>query len=185
MKSKLNIDTVGTGVQKEKFEKSDFVPTHISSKGVVCKPMTRGEHSISKGFPKVLNGKPEDKGYQIIYDTGYESWCPAEVFEADYRENGKLSFGQAVDFGLKKGFAIRRKKWFEKSFLYKQVNSNIPVNIIPKMSSVTKEVKKLLNRSNTELKFRDQIILVYINNHATYYQFTGDDIFSEDWFIIF
>ena len=35
------------------------------------------------------NGNPEDKGYQVKYPDGYESWSPAGVFEAAYREYDK------------------------------------------------------------------------------------------------
>jgi len=59
---------------------------YIGVKEIGAKPMTRGEHSTSKGFDKVLVGKSEDEGYQVIYSDGYESWSPKEVFEKSYVE---------------------------------------------------------------------------------------------------
>lgn len=32
------------------------------------------------------NNKPGDPGYTVIYDNGYTSWSPKDVFEAHYRE---------------------------------------------------------------------------------------------------
>lgn len=77
--------------QDEKVEKPEPTNELISYRGVKnikAKPMTRGEHSKSKGFEKVLNGKAEDEGYQVIYEDGYESWSPKETFEKAYKESG-------------------------------------------------------------------------------------------------
>jgi hypothetical protein len=83
---------------------------HIGVKEIKAKPMTRGEHSISKGFDKVLNGNAEDEGYQVIYKDGYESWSPKDVFEEAYRETTGLTFGLAVE-ALKLGKIVSRKGW--------------------------------------------------------------------------
>jgi hypothetical protein len=63
---------------------------YIGTKKISAEPCTRGEHSISKGFPKVINGNAEDKGYKVIYEDGYESWSPKDTFEKSYRESGTI-----------------------------------------------------------------------------------------------
>lgn len=51
-----------------------------------------------------------DDGYKVIYEDGYTSWSPKDVFEKAYRETSGLTFGLAIE-ALKKGFAVRRKGW--------------------------------------------------------------------------
>lgn len=58
--------------------------TYIGVKMIKAEPCTRGEHSISKGYKKVLEGSADDPGYKVIYPDGYESWSPKEVFEESY-----------------------------------------------------------------------------------------------------
>lgn len=59
---------------------------YLGVKLVDAQPFTRGQHSESKGFDKVLTGNAEDEGYQVIYEDGYESWSPKNVFEDAYRK---------------------------------------------------------------------------------------------------
>jgi len=37
----------------------------------------------------VYKSKAGDPGYKVIYEDGYVSWSPADVFEKAYREIGK------------------------------------------------------------------------------------------------
>jgi len=74
---------------------------YIGVKLIKAEPCTRGEHSISKGFDKVLGGDAEDEGYKVIYPDGYESWSPKEAFETTYfkiGEDSKLSPKDVEDF---------------------------------------------------------------------------------------
>lgn len=41
---------------------------YIGVKLIEAETCTRGEHSISKGFDKVLTGKAEDEGYRRLDD---------------------------------------------------------------------------------------------------------------------
>lgn len=49
-------------------------------------------------------------GYKVIYDNNYESWSPADVFDASYRKSGNLLFGHAIE-ALKAGKKIARNGW--------------------------------------------------------------------------
>lgn len=60
-----------------------------------------------KAEPQVKDGK---KGYKVVYEDGYESWSPKDVFEKAYHESGKMSFSEAL-FLLKKGKRIARSGW--------------------------------------------------------------------------
>lgn len=58
---------------------------YIGIKVVDAEQMTRHE-AFEKGCYRLANGEtienqPNDNGYHVKYDDGYDSWCPAEVFE--------------------------------------------------------------------------------------------------------
>jgi hypothetical protein len=61
------------------------------------------------------------EGYIVIYEDGYVSWSPKDVFEKAYRRIDNLTFGLAIE-ALKKGMKIKRKGWNGKGiFLELQV----------------------------------------------------------------
>lgn len=62
----------------------DFTP-YIGCKLIKAKPMTRGEFDKYRGLSMSHNhGNPEDAGYLVKYSDDYESWSPADAFEAAY-----------------------------------------------------------------------------------------------------
>ena len=60
------------------------------------------------GFSKL--DELEFKGYKVKYQDGYESWSPVAAFEAAYRLNGSLNYGDALHL-LKEGQKVRRSGW--------------------------------------------------------------------------
>lgn len=59
------------------------------------------------GMGKYLEG---DEGYTVIYEDGYQSWSPKEVFDNAYRPVDGMSFGLAIE-AMKKGHKVQRKGW--------------------------------------------------------------------------
>lgn len=51
-----------------------------------------------------------DMGYKVVYEDGYESWSPLDVFETAYRETSGMPFGLAIE-AVKKGKKIARHGW--------------------------------------------------------------------------
>lgn len=49
----------------------------------MAQPMS-AELAISKGF-KTSSYSGQDEGYEVIYQDGYSSWSPKEVFEQAYK----------------------------------------------------------------------------------------------------
>ena len=47
--------------------------------------MTRGAYNQYRGWKIPKNENPEDQGYLVEYEDGYESWSPKDVFERCYR----------------------------------------------------------------------------------------------------
>ena len=42
-----------------------------------------GQNGLIRGYD---NSKNDEDGYRVIYDKGYESWSPKDVFEDGYIE---------------------------------------------------------------------------------------------------
>lgn len=69
------------------------------------------------------NGSKIEDGYRVVYEDGYESWSPKEVFEAAYRPISGINFGLAIE-AAKQGKKISRKGWNGRG-QYVELASNI------------------------------------------------------------
>jgi Protein of unknown function (DUF2829) len=49
-------------------------------------------------------------GYLVVYEDGYRSWSPKDVFEEAYRESGRMNFGYALA-ALQEGRKVCRSLW--------------------------------------------------------------------------
>lgn len=81
---------------------------YIGTKVVNATPAWRVDGKVylkDDAVPKSMN---REDGYKVVYEGGYESWSPKDVFEKAYREVGSVNFGGAIDL-LKAGLAVRRK----------------------------------------------------------------------------
>ena len=50
------------------------------------------------------------EGYKVVYEDGYTSWSPKEVFDSAYRQTDGLTFGLAIE-ALKLGKKVARSGW--------------------------------------------------------------------------
>lgn len=85
--------------------------SYIGTKVVFARRMTCGE--AEKYLDRIIrSGKVaecgEDEGYLVLYDTGYQSWSPLDVFETAYRKTDGMIFGLAIE-AAKKGLTVARK----------------------------------------------------------------------------
>ncbi len=57
---------------------------YIGIKRVTATPMTRWEFLklTGKTSPDVMESNEAYEGYKVVYEGGYESWCPKEEFES-------------------------------------------------------------------------------------------------------
>ena len=79
--------------------------------------------------------KDGQEGYKVIYDNGYESWSPKDVFEKAYREVGKLTFSEAIEL-LKRGKNPQRAGWHGKNMCLVAVEDtklSVPVIYLVRM----------------------------------------------------
>ena len=65
---------------------------------------------LLSGNPMPRPGDAVDMGYKVVYEDGYESWSPQDVFEKAYRRAEGMSFGLAVE-AAQMGRKIARKGW--------------------------------------------------------------------------
>lgn len=96
----------------------------------------------------------------------------------------KMNFGDALE-AMKKGQCVRRSAWHCNKFVVKQINSDIPNTIVPNMTSLPQDAKKLLRTRNIE--YREQCLMVTLletTAKATNYIPNWIDIFAEDWMIV-
>ncbi len=93
-------------------------PTHtymnqfIGTKMVEAEPMTKGA-AFDAGLLRIgqiAHTQREEPGYKVVYNNGYESWSPANVFEATYKAVDGMTFGCAIQ-ALKAGHKVARKGW--------------------------------------------------------------------------
>ncbi|WHP05785.1 DUF2829 domain-containing protein [Acinetobacter corruptisaponis] len=90
----------------------------IGTKTVLATPMNREDYDNYRGLP--VTPLVESDGYLVEYTDGgksnhpnhkgFISWSPKSVFENAYRQNGALTFGDAI-YALKQGKKVTRSGW--------------------------------------------------------------------------
>ena len=132
-----------------------------------------------EAVPKSMN---REDGYKVVYEGGYESWSPKDVFEKAYREVGSVNFGGAIEL-LKAGLAVRRRGWNGKGlFIVKQVPSHITSDIIPNMQSLPQIAKDILmKRENPHIDYTNQMLIINPDGRADSWVPSSSDVFAEDW----
>ena len=161
---------------------------YIGTKQIEAEPMTLGDFVARTGRNPYKNPDghdPEEDGYFVKYQDGYESWSPAEPFEKAYRESGAMPFGMAIEL-LHQGKSIRRKGWNGKGlFVIKQVPAHIESNIIPKMQSLPQSAKDLILAGKGFIDYTSQCLIYNENTgRADSWVPSISDVFAEDWEIV-
>lgn len=89
---------------------------YLGVKLISAEPMTLAEYNSK--FNRIVPATNGEEGYKVIYEDGYTSWSPKEVFEKAYRHVNNLTFGLAIE-ALKQGKRVAREGWNGKGmFLY-------------------------------------------------------------------
>ncbi len=93
---------------------------YIGTKSVLATPMSRAEYCDYRGWEIPKNEDPDEQVYLVEYmdggkpnderHDGYITMSPKEVFDNAYRQNGSLTFGDALA-ALKKGQKVARSGW--------------------------------------------------------------------------
>jgi len=93
---------------------------YYGSKLIKACSMNRRDYNAYRGWELPADENGDDEGYLVEYvdspnsnheaHEGYISWSPKDVFERAYRDNGSLTFGDAI-IALKQGKRVSRYGW--------------------------------------------------------------------------
>jgi hypothetical protein len=128
---------------------------------------------------KIINAEPETKngeeGYKVVYEDGYVSWSPKNVFEKAYHTSGNLTFGDAIYY-LKLGFKVARKGWDGKGmFLFLVPGSKFKVNRKPLMG---------IYPPDTEVEYQSHIDMKTAQDTIVPWLASQSDMLASDWCIV-
>jgi hypothetical protein len=95
-----------------------------------------------------------------------------------------LTFGQAVE-AMKQGLPVSRAGWYQESggFVFRQVPSLVPTEIISRMTSLPEAVKQLVLTRGLPMQYENQFALVDSLNHVCSWAPTVEDVLATDWFV--
>lgn len=152
----------------------------IGVKVILAVLMTHGEYALEKygednsiHTTEFSKQNKESKGYKVVYEDGYVSWSPKDVFEKAYRRIDNLTFGLAVE-AMKKGNKIARKGWNRKNmFVY-----YVPANRYKTQTEVAKK------EFGEYAKYNHYMALKGVDGVVSTWVPSVTDCLAEDWVIV-
>ena len=98
-----------------------------------------------------------------------------------------LSFGEALQ-ALEAGKCVRRESWVGDKFVVKQIDSDIPAEVVPKMQSLPDSAKQFIGKTAIgDIHYRNQCLIVKqypSSTVATNYVPDWNDMFAKDWMVL-
>lgn len=102
-----------------------------------------------------------------------------------------VTFGEAIK-ALHEGKRVQRKGWNGKGlFIFMQVPSSVPADIVPKMTSLPQSVKDEFKRrfngpdmTDGTIKYQNQLAMVYPDNNIYGWVASPSDVLENDWIIL-
>lgn len=83
--------------------------TGSSSYGAIIHPDDKKYAAFDVSAEYICKHRPMSGGYYVVYEDGYESYSPAEVFESGYSKLWESSMTSVVDLGKEKKFPITQE----------------------------------------------------------------------------
>ena len=94
------------------------------------------------------------------------------------------SFGEAI-VALQQGKRVSRSGWNGKGmFIFMQVPSEIEADIVPKMQSLPQSVKDEFVRRGGNIRYKNQLAMVYPDNTIYGWVASPSDVLENDWCIL-
>ncbi len=95
-----------------------------------------------------------------------------------------LNFGEAIA-ALHDGKKVSREGWNGKGlFVFMQVPSEIMEGIVPKMQSLPQAVKDEFAKRGGNIKYKNQLCMVYPDNTIYGWVASPSDVLEADWCIL-
>ncbi len=137
--------------------------------------MTKPYYGTKRIMGFEQDGKNGEPGYGVIYEGGYQSWSPKDVFEAAYQPITAMSFGHAL-VALKTGHKVARAGWNGKGmFLFLVAGSTFKVNRPPLMG-IYPEGTEINYCPHIDMKAADDKIVPWLASQT--------DMLADDWQIV-
>lgn len=151
------------------------IENFIGVKQVKAEQLTFGEYNLSKGWAIKPDEDPTREGYIVIYEDGYRSWSPKEIFEKAYKQvdAGCMTFGLAIE-AAKLGKKVARLGW-NGSNMYAYI---VPANGYPALTEIAKK------EFGDNVPYRAYWALKTAQNDVTTWAPSNSDSLAEDWIII-
>ena len=118
-------------------------------------------------------GVETEDGYKVVYEDGYTSWSPKDVFEKAYRKVDGLTFGLAIE-AAKLGKKVCRKGW-NGSGMYAYI---VPAAGYPAQTEIAKA------EFGSTVPYRSYWALKTAQGDVATWAPSGSDSLAEDWEII-
>ena len=154
----------------------------IGVKMVEAVPMTAGD-AAKKGYRTPIAESAMDlyiAGYEVTYEDGYKSWCPADVFEKNNRPIDGMTFGFAIE-ALKKGLKVARKGWNGKG-MYLWLK---PATTIKSDWCKDSMLKEIVDANGGETEALSTICMKTVDNRIlTGWLASQTDVLSDDWIVV-
>lgn len=161
----------------ERIGKLDNFFTHLS------------DNDVSKEMVEIMGKQLEVmKEYSNLLHKRMRLLCITEEdvinFNHPYQS---LPFGEALQ-ALEAGKCVKRESWVGDKFVVKQIDSDIPAEVVPKMQSIPDSAKQFIGKTaNGDIHYRNQCLIVKqypSSTVATNYVPDWNDMFAKDWMVL-
>lgn len=151
-----------------KNPKFESLETEIQTSMLAQKEAMKGYRHSLKHRMKLLGITHDDV---VAYKHPYQNLSFSEAFQA-----------------LEAGKCVMRESWIGDKFVVKQIDSDIPAEVVPKMQSLPDSAKKLIGKTADKgIHYRNQCLLVKqfpSSSVATNYVPDWNDMFAKDWMVL-
>ena len=158
------------------------VVAFVGTKSVLATPMTRAEYCEYRDWQLPENEDPSEPVYLVEYTdggkpnddrhTGYITMSPKEVFDNAYRQNGNLTFGDAIH-ALRQCEKVARSGWNGKGMWLIRINGE----------AVAQAIADNYGDGNA-IPVLEAIYMKTATGELVPWLASQTDIFAEDWVII-
>lgn len=153
-------------------------------------PITKKQYNDIRGWDVPEEEDPNEVGRLVVYPqpegkpsnhpdyVGYVSWSPEFAFKEAYRENGKMTFGHAIE-AAKAGRKVCRSGWNGKN-MYATLMPGYPGGV--EVNEATQKAHNL--PSGTVLIYRPYWQLYTAQKDVAMWAPSGSDSLAEDWCVL-
>lgn len=148
---------------------------YLGVKLIEAEPQSQDQAAGAKNFGDLskLSGGVDREGYKVVYEGGYISWSPKDVFEKAYRRIDNLTFGLVIE-ALKQGKKVAREGWNGKNMFLEMVSHRISKN----------QKGLIYDVAGNEYEELPWIGMKTVDNKFVPWLASQTDMLAEDWIIV-